>query len=158
MSIIEQIKAEIKRLKEYTVKCGYPGQDEYADGNKEGRNFICDKLLSFLDTLEEPVCEELNEAAKNYENSLDYYHYTGDNPSIAFIAGANWQADHTPLPEDTVLFNKGVAEGKRLMMEEAVGGEVTQDNSGNNVVRSGVFNKDFEYGDKVRIIILPKED
>ena len=53
MSIIEQIKAEIKRLKEYTVKCGYPGQDEYADGNKEGRNFICDKLLSFLSTIEE---------------------------------------------------------------------------------------------------------
>lgn len=36
----------------------------------------------------------------------------------AFIAGAKWQADHTPLPEDTVLFNKGVEEGKRLMMEE----------------------------------------
>ena len=36
----------------------------------------------------------------------------------AFIAGAKWQADHTPLPEDTVLFNKGVAEGRRLESEE----------------------------------------
>ena len=27
-------------------------------------------------------------------------------------------AEHTPLPEDTVLFLKGVEEGKRLMMEE----------------------------------------
>ena len=35
-----------------------------------------------------------------------------------FIAGAKWQADHTPLPEDTVLFNKGVAEGRRLESEE----------------------------------------
>lgn len=43
------------------------------------------------------------------------------------------------------------------MMKEAVEGVVTYDNSGNNVVRSGVFNKDFEYGDKVRIIIV-KED
>ena len=33
---------------------------------------------------------------------------------------AQWGANHTPLPEDTVLFNQGVAEGKRLMMEEAV--------------------------------------
>ena len=28
MNIIEQIKAEIERLKEHTVRCGYPGQDE----------------------------------------------------------------------------------------------------------------------------------
>lgn len=35
-----------------------------------------------------------------------------------FIAGAKWQADHAPLPEDTALFNKGVAEGRRLAEEE----------------------------------------
>ena len=30
----------------------------------------------------------------------------------------NLGRDSVPLPEDTVLFNKGVAEGKRLMIEE----------------------------------------
>ena len=65
MSIIEQIKAEIKRLKEYTVKCGYPGQNEYADGNKEGRNFICDKLLSFLSTIEEKSEKLINQKELN---------------------------------------------------------------------------------------------
>lgn len=86
----------------------------------------------------------------------------------------------TPLPEDTAIFNKGVAEGRRLereenldrdtaffkgmryareqMMKEAVEGEVTYDSLGyNNVIRAGVFNTDFEYGDKVKIIIV-KED
>ncbi len=85
----------------------------------------------------------------------------------------------TPLPEDTAIFNDGVAEGRRLereenldrdtaffkgmryareqMMKEAVEGVVTYDNFGNNVVRAGVFNNDFEYGDNVRIIIV-KED
>ena len=42
----------------------------------------------------------------------------------AFIAGAEWQASQMPMPEDTVLFQKGVAEGRRLeredMLKEAV--------------------------------------
>lgn len=61
---------------------------------------------------------------------------------------------NAPLPEDTVLFNKGVAEGKRLMMEEAVEGEITTDNRGNNVLRAGVLNNGFEVGDKVKIIVI----
>ena len=27
------------------------------------------------------------EKAKEYEDSLDYYHYTSDNPSVAYKAG-----------------------------------------------------------------------
>lgn len=46
---------------------------------------------------------------------------------------------------------------KEQMMKDAVEGEIIKDNRGNNVVRAGVFNKDFEYMDKVRIIIV-KED
>ena len=34
--------------------------------------------------------DRLDEAAEEYEKSLDYYHYTGDNPSVAFKAGAKW--------------------------------------------------------------------
>lgn len=49
---------------------------------------------------------------------------------------AQWGAEHTPLPEDTVLFNKGVEEGKRQMMEEAVEGwvAVDSDTAGNRRV------------------------
>lgn len=47
---------------------------------------------------------------------------------------------------------------EELFMSEAVEGEVINDNRGNNVVRAGVFNKNFEYGDKVRIIVCKKED
>ena len=34
------------------------------------------------------------------------------------IAGAEWQASQMPMPEDTVLFQKGVAEGRRLERED----------------------------------------
>ena len=35
-----------------------------------------------------------------------------------FIAGAEWQRSQTPMPEDTVIFMKGVEEGRRLEREE----------------------------------------
>jgi hypothetical protein len=82
------------------------------------------------------------------------------------IAGAKWQADHTPLPEDTVLFNKGVEEGKRQMMENAVEGEVCIPNvwvehkEGKELVVRAEISKElgFKFGEKVRVIVLPKED
>lgn len=77
----------------------------------------------------------------------------------AFIAGAKWQAAHAPLPEDTVLFQKGVAEGKRLMMEEAVEGYVNYyEDSGGILMAEAQVGCPYHNGDKVRIIILPKED
>ena len=58
-------------------------------------------------------------------------------------------------------FDAGIKEGYRRcreqIMQEAVEGEITKDNRGNNVVRTGAFNNGFEIGDKVRIIIV-KED
>lgn len=104
-----------------------------------------------------------------------------------FIAGAKWQyqkdrAEFAKLKakEWSDGYDEGVAKGRRLaeeeqadlftivaldaaqrakeqMMKEAVEGEVIKDNRGNNVVRAGVF-KDFEYGDKVRVIVCKKED
>jgi len=86
--------------------------------------------------------------------------------------------DDVPLPEDTVLFNKGVAEGRRLereenkdrdivfwrgiqyaremMMKDAVEGEVVKDWDNNLSVKSETISG-FKFGDKVRIIIV-KED
>lgn len=78
---------------------------------------------------------------------------------------AKWGADHTPLPEDTVLFNKGVEEGKRLMMEEAVDIRV-QRSPLNGPLGISAYCCNFpsnhpfyhcKEGDKVRIIIV-KED
>ena len=51
-----KIKAEIERLKAHYYTCGYVGQGEYENGNKQGRLDTCDAILSFIDSLpEEPV-------------------------------------------------------------------------------------------------------
>ena len=44
--------AEIENWKQHTLKCGYAGQGEYEEGNKQGRLDTCEKILSSLDTLE----------------------------------------------------------------------------------------------------------
>lgn len=60
------------------------------------------------------------------------------------------------LPEDTLIFRKGVEEGKRLMMEEAVEGEYGYfSNASKTILPGGKLN--LKEGDKVRIIIV-KED
>ena len=73
---------------------------------------------------------------------------------------AEWQAKQllksSPLPEDTVLFQKGVEEGKRLMMEGAVEGKVFMSFAPghNQMVMADV---DLPTNTKVKIIIV-KED
>lgn len=79
-------------------------------------------------TMEE-IPNDLEEAAEewakeNYGINYMDFGFTQDAAFRAmyhFRAGAKWQAAHTPLPEDTVLFNRGVEEGKKLMMEEFEG-------------------------------------
>lgn len=71
-----------------------------------------------------------------------------------------------PLPEDTTIFLKGVAEGKRLMLDEAVEGTVVE-LGGENKERSISVGMDelnqvlrpleLKEGDKVRVIVI-KED
>jgi hypothetical protein len=68
--------------------------------------------------------EELIEEVKRYYSD-NFEYLSSDQPTLSILTNvarhfAQWGADHTPLPEDTVLFNKGVEEGKRLMMKEAV--------------------------------------
>jgi hypothetical protein len=97
---------------------------------------IADHSWEMLGEDEKPVLNNLEEAAHSYSESDEPLYSPGhrfhwDSDSLfgkqietTFIAGAKWQAEQllksSPLPEDTVLFNKGVEEGKRLMMEEAV--------------------------------------
>lgn len=87
-------------------------------------------LEDFLDTLSEEPDNGLEEAAEKYEEraleivekNVSPYEEELNVPSPtysdAFIAGAEWQASQMPMPEDTVLFQKGVAEGRRLERED----------------------------------------
>ena len=149
---------------------------------------IADHSWEMLGEDEKHIPKDLEEAAKKYATE---WHENPDGSAWkpyfevsaikAFIAGAKWQADHTPLPEDTVLFNKGVAEGRRLaeeeqadlftivaldaaqrareqMLKEAVEGEVESFSDMHQEVTIPLNPTMFKVGDKVRIIILPKED
>ena len=49
---LDALIAEIEKWKQHTLKCGYAGQGEYEEGNKQGRLDTCEKFLYFLDTLE----------------------------------------------------------------------------------------------------------
>ena len=76
---------------------------------------------------DEELENEISKSIENLEgcstkiNGNPEYHIISDEGLREFARHfAQWGANHTPLPEDTVLFNKGVEEGKRLMMEEAV--------------------------------------
>lgn len=53
--------AEIENWKQYTLECGYKGQGDYEDGNKQGRLDTCDKFLSFIETIEVKKVEEMYE-------------------------------------------------------------------------------------------------
>ena len=151
MTIIEQIKTELERrialyssLSENTVNPNRIDEDR--------------QILSFLSTLESenPVPNDLKEAVKNYiykaaDSPGD--DWTTDDIRNAFIAGYKLHEANIPLPEDTVLFNKGVAAGKRLMIEEAVEGEVIL-NPYPMICLDDCKDYDFKDGDEVRIIIV----
>lgn len=67
---------------------------------------------------------ELDEEA--YKYSLEHRASVYGRVDIidAFIAGAKWQAEQllksSPLPEDTLIFRKGVEEGRRLEREDTL--------------------------------------
>lgn len=104
----------------------------------------------------------LEEAAEKF-----VYDWAGLSPTErriaerAYLAGADWQAERllkaSPMPEDTVIFQKGIEEGKRLMMEDAVEGFIFQsaDYYPKRLIAS--YDGELGMGDKVKIIIV-KED
>lgn len=159
MTFNEQIKAEIdKRYAEYREKMKTDDFTYY-----EGMADALDLFEQFIDTLEpEPVPADLEEAAENYSKERAEGHILYDWVH-AFKAGAKWQAEHTPLSEDTVLFNKGVAEGKRLMMEEAVKWLVDDDyheasEKGRFILGSVGLGYNGYYIPYLDLLKLPKED
>ena len=110
---------------------------------------------------EESVPSDLEEAAAEYaSDSTGFIDMTAYR---AFIAGAEWQASQMPMPKDTVLFQKGVAEGRRLeredMLKEAVEGEVYLYYSYKRKSTAILVDIPIEdLGDKVRIVVLKEED
>lgn len=161
-------------------------------------NKVCkDYTFSTLKAEQEPVSDDLEEAAEKHASSVegDYAfsegpdHYCSGDLEDAFKAGAKWQARQllqgSPMPEDTLIFRKGVEEGRRLeredienewledrggcfwdgvnegkkAMKDAVEGEVVKKMQGDYYVTAKLpSDRGYGFGDKVRIIILPKED
>jgi len=116
-------------------------------------------ILAWLDTLEseKPVPNDLDQAAVNWICN----HKNGEVLYVkdAFIAGAKWQEENDQetikLAEDHA-FLAGADRQKEQMMSNAVEGTVY----GNGVYTwvAGDIPSQFKYGDKVRVIVLPKED
>lgn len=119
---------------------------------------------------------ELRRKMSHYAKIDDFYNGLEE----FFIAGAKWMEAHTPLPEDTVLFNKGVEEGKRLaeeeqadlftvvaldaaqrtknkIMEDAKEGKIIFLLNGDVAVNIGDTDE-YKLGQKVRIIILKENE
>ena len=148
MSIKDQIRAEIERMREINKKA-FKAEHIRADEFR-GRTLAINHLSAFLYTLpEQPVdipsagsgamgttppkfklevkeqpVDELEEAAdahiRRVADAAGHPGWDWETQDIAeaFKAGAEWQEKQTPLPEDTTIFLKGVAEGKRLEREE----------------------------------------
>ena len=114
--------------------------------------------------IEQPS-EDLDEATARYGSG---YCDTGlrRTAEFGFRSGAEWQRQRTPMPEDTVLFNNGVAEGRRLerqdMLKDAVEGKIYgyDDGSFELIVSWLDLPKDskFKDGDRVKIVIVPDKE
>lgn len=108
MDKIQLIKQEIERLKEHTAKCGYPGQGEFENGNREGRNWACDKLLQFIDSLpeEEPFdYKTLDQAAVQAHIELE--ECNGLSFVNIFSKGAEWQKQEDVKRIEKFLYDTG---------------------------------------------------
>ena len=119
MSNIEKIRQEIEFLKELNEGLYTEGDNSYYEGQDNGYNHI----LAFIDSLpDEKPSEDLEEAAQEYAIPFNDTTYGCEYSYKGFIAGAKWQAKQllkgSPLPEDTVLFQKGVEEGRRLEKDD----------------------------------------
>ena len=135
------------------------------------RHFIQWGAEHAKDDLEKPVPNDLEEAANEYEKENTGIYPEVGQTSIrdAFIDGVEWGREQMMNDGNVILaeedfdaekeksMERGYNLCKKQMFKDVVEGEIVKDNRGNNVVRAGAFNKDFEYGDKVRIIIV-KED
>ena len=149
-----------------------------------GKLEALEEMVDFIDSLqEEPVSEDLEEAAKRYATEGDEISglHIIDEEVEAFKAGANWQKqqfekDYTNLCNGiatakglavTMAYDKGMADAREQMMKDAYDAYVSyiRDNSeavvylkNTSITMPSHFpKKDLEEGDKLKIVII-KED
>jgi hypothetical protein len=105
MNNVERIKAELKRLYNQSLVDENRQAEldlKSAACTSYGKSKACKELLSFINSMqEEPVSEDLYEAAENYGDELDNIlavcddndgdNTIGEYAKEAFKAGANWQ-------------------------------------------------------------------
>ena len=140
----------------------------WKDGNEQPKVIKAEDIkywmpVPSLDVQEEPVSEDLEEAAKRYATEGDEISglYIIDEEVDAFIAGAKWQKQQI-LDCNTTLqrtFELGKQEMKQQMMAKAIDGHVGQTINGMLRALSDETYGDmgFTAGDKVKLIII-KED
>ena len=125
MTNIEKIRQEIERLK----KCSKSSKKEWIDEGYNQNAFAedCriksfDKLLAFIDSLPDETCKENPDSfTGDLNNELEnYYGRVPDDDDKINAARhfAEWGASQMPMPEDTVIFMKGVEEGRRLEKDD----------------------------------------
>ena len=136
MTIIEQIKAEIESRKK-SLRAGICNEEVFT--RKQRKEMLVaseelDRLNRFLSTLEEK----------------------SEKPIIPNdLAGARYE-DEQLSEKIAAAYQLGLADKEKQMMSEAVEGTVY----GNGVYTwvAGGIPSQFKYGDKVRVIVLPKKD
>lgn len=183
MSIKDQIRSEIERMRKINKKA-FMAEHISADvfrGRTQAINHLFD-FITFLqqeqptdipsagsgamgttppkfklEVKEQPLEgleEEMDEMWLEYCEDVDYFVYA----SIARHF-AEWGMNQCPLPEDTTIFLKGVAEGKRLMMEEAVEGYVNYyEDAVGILMAEAQVGCPYHNGDKVKIIIVKENE
>jgi len=125
MSNIEKIRQKIERLKEYSKSSKKEWIDEGYNQNafaEDCRIMSFDKLLAFINSMPEEKCKEnLDSFTGDLNNELEnYYGRVPDDDDKINAARhfAEWGASQMPMPEDTVIFMKGVEEGRRLEKDD----------------------------------------
>lgn len=95
MEKIEQIKAEIKRKYKSYEKILNENINPFLSFSLVSRIEECKSVLSFIDSLEEPISEDLEQAAvEAFKKIVD----DGDNSFLnIFKAGAQWQKQQDQL-------------------------------------------------------------
>lgn len=127
--------AKIENWKQHTLKCGYAGQGEYEEGNKQGRLDTCEKFLSILDTLE---------VKDPYEQVIQY-------PSIE--DGIKAHAEDYSWNIESELFQQLTPEQQKLWRKEIEQAVISGGYSGLNFAKDPRYKENLE----VKEVDLEKE-
>ena len=111
MSNIDKICQEIERRKKGWMFDDLP--------ISIGRYYEDRDILAFIDSLPEET-KDAKQVAARYEREDRQSVLSSVDIVNAFIEWAKWMENQMPMPEDTVIFQKGVADGRRLEKDEHI--------------------------------------